>query len=263
MFHCVYMCVCECVCLCVYVCVCVYACVCVYVCGYVCLCVYVYVCVCICVCVCVCVYMCVCVCMCICVCVGMCMCVYMCMCLYMCVSVCICVCVCVYVCVCVCVCVHTPHLLHLLIWSWDCSHVLDFPGSSADKEFACNAGDLGSIPGLGRSPGEGIGYPFQYSWASLVAQTVKNLPAMQKTWVGKIPWSRTWQPTPVFLPGESHGQRSLAGYSPWGHKESDMTEWLSLVQFSSVQPGRLLSIRSKRVRHDWVAKHSRALSYLL
>ena len=54
---------------------------------------------------------------------------------------------------------------------------------SADKEFACNAGDLGSIPGLGRSPGEGIGYPFQYSWASLVAQTVKNLPAMQEMWV--------------------------------------------------------------------------------
>ena len=43
-------------------------------------------------------------------------------------------------------------------------------------------------------------------------------------WVGKIPWSRKWQPTPVSLPGESHGQRSLAGYSPWGHKESDVTE---------------------------------------
>ena len=42
-------------------------------------------------------------------------------------------------------------------------------------------------------------------------------------WVGKIPWRRKWQPTPVFLPGESHGQRSLAGYSPWGHKESDTT----------------------------------------
>ena len=43
-------------------------------------------------------------------------------------------------------------------------------------------------------------------------------------WVGKIPWRRAWQPTPVFLPGESHGQRSLVGYSPWGHKESDTTE---------------------------------------
>ena len=46
-------------------------------------------------------------------------------------------------------------------------------------------------------------------------------------WVRKIPWRRTWQPTPVFLPGESHGQRSLAGCSPWGHKESDTTEQLS------------------------------------
>ena len=42
-------------------------------------------------------------------------------------------------------------------------------------------------------------------------------------WVGKIPWRRKWQPTPVFLPGESHGQRTLIGYSPWGRKESDMT----------------------------------------
>ena len=43
-------------------------------------------------------------------------------------------------------------------------------------------------------------------------------------WVGNIPWRRAWQPTPVFFPGESHGQRSLVGYSPWGCKESDMTE---------------------------------------
>jgi len=48
--------------------------------------------------------------------------------------------------------------------------------------------------------------------------------------VGKIPWRRAWQPAPVFLPGESHGQRSLAGYSPWGHKESDTTEQLSTAQ---------------------------------
>ena len=46
------------------------------------------------------------------------------------------------------------------------------------------------------------------------------------SWVGKIPWRREWQPTPVFLPGKSHRQRSLAGYSPWGCKESDLTEWL-------------------------------------
>ena len=46
-------------------------------------------------------------------------------------------------------------------------------------------------------------------------------------WVGKIHWRRNWQPTPVFLPGKFHGQRSLAGYSPWGHKELDMTEQLA------------------------------------
>ena len=53
---------------------------------------------------------------------------------------------------------------------------------------------------------------------------VKNLSAMQETWFD--PWRRAWQPTPVFLPGESHGQRSLTGYSPWGQKELDMTERL-------------------------------------
>ena len=55
-----------------------------------------------------------------------------------------------------------------------------------------------------------------------MAQLVKNPPAVQETWVtpwvAKIPWRREWLPTPVFLPGESHGQRSLSGYSPWGHR---------------------------------------------
>ena len=59
---------------------------------------------------------------------------------------------------------------------------MGFPGSSVGKESACNAGDLDSVPGLGRSPGEGTGYPLQYSWASLVAHMVKNLPAMWETW---------------------------------------------------------------------------------
>ena len=58
---------------------------------------------------------------------------------------------------------------------------LCFPGGSVGKELACNEGDPGSIPGLGRSAGEGTGYPFQYSWASLVAQLVKNWPAMWET----------------------------------------------------------------------------------
>ena len=63
-----------------------------------------------------------------------------------------------------------------------------FPDSSVDKESACNAGNPSSLPGSGRSPGEGIGYPLQYSWASLIAQLVKNLPAMWETWVRCLGW---------------------------------------------------------------------------
>ena len=93
---------------------------------------------------------------------------------------------------------------------------MGFLGSSAGKESACNAGDSSSIPGSRRSTGEGIGYALQYSWASLVAQLVKNPPAMWQTWVGSlgwenlIPWRRVRLPTPVFWPGEFHGL-----YSPW------------------------------------------------
>jgi len=64
--------------------------------------------------------------------------------------------------------------------------ILGFPDSSVGKESACNAGDPGLIPGSERSTGEGIGYPFQYSWASLVAQLVKNPPTMQETWVRSL-----------------------------------------------------------------------------
>ena len=63
-----------------------------------------------------------------------------------------------------------------------------FPDSSAGKESAGNVGELGVIPGLGRSPGKGIGYPLQYSWASLVAQLAKNPPAMWETWVRSLGW---------------------------------------------------------------------------
>ena len=59
---------------------------------------------------------------------------------------------------------------------------------SAGKESTCNVGDLGLIPGLGRSPGEGNGSPLQYSWPSLVAQLVKNLPAMKETWIQSLGW---------------------------------------------------------------------------
>ena len=69
-----------------------------------------------------------------------------------------------------------------------------------------------------------------FLFKSLVAQRIKHMPAMQETWVRSLGWEdpleKEMQPTPVFLPGESHGQRSLAGYSPRGRKESDTTEQL-------------------------------------
>ena len=65
---------------------------------------------------------------------------------------------------------------------------MGFPDSSVGKESSCKAGDPSTIPGSGRSAGEGIGYPVQYSWASLVAQLVKKLPAIQETWVQFLGW---------------------------------------------------------------------------
>ena len=106
--------------------------------------------------------------------------------------------------------------------------VLSFPGSSAGKESTFN----GLILGLGRSPGEGISYLLQYSWASLVAQTVKNLPALRETWV----WSLGWEDP--LEEGMATRSSILAGESPW-------TE----------EPGRLQSVGSQRVRYDWVTKH--------
>ena len=86
---------------------------------------------------------------------------------------------------------------------------LGFPDSSVGKESACNEGDPGSIPESGRSTGEARGYPLQYTWASLVAQWVKNRPQCRRPgfdpWVGRIPWRRERLPTPVFWPGEFHG----------------------------------------------------------
>ena len=68
------------------------------------------------------------------------------------------------------------------------NQVMGFPDSSVGKESTCNVGDPGSIPGWGRSSGEGMGYPLQYSWASLVPQLEKNLPAMWETWVKSLGW---------------------------------------------------------------------------
>ena len=105
-------------------------------------------------------------------------------------------------------------------------HLRNTSDSSVGKESVCNAGDPGLIPGSGRSPGEGIGFPLQYFWASFTAQLVKNPPAMWETWVQSLGWEDPWRrarlPIPVFWPREFHGL-----YSPWGHKESDMTERLA------------------------------------
>ena len=84
-----------------------------------------------------------------------------------------------------------------------------FPHSSVGKESACNAGDLGSISGSGRSPGEGISYPLQYSWASLVAGLVKNPPAMQKTWVRSLGWEDSLEK------GKATHSSILAWKIPW------------------------------------------------
>ena len=85
----------------------------------------------------------------------------------------------------------TPDLTYLSVpfWASISPHLLGFPDSSVGKESACNAEDPGSIPELGRSAGEGIGYPLQYSRASLMDQMVKNPPAMRETWV----WSLSWE----------------------------------------------------------------------
>ena len=84
-----------------------------------------------------------------------------------------------------------------------------FPGSSAGKEATCNAGDPGLIPGSGIFTGEGIGYPLQYSWASLVAQLVKNPPAMWETWVQSLGWEEPLEK------GKATHSSMLAWRIPW------------------------------------------------
>ena len=85
--------------------------------------------------------------------------------------------------------------------------------SSAGEESACNAGDAGPIPGLGRSLGKEIGYPLQYSWVSLVTQMVKNPPAMCDTWVLSLGWE-----DPLEEGMESLWTEELVGSSPQGRR---------------------------------------------
>ena len=96
-------------------------------------------------------------------------------------------------------------MIHIYIYIYTHTHIYTgFPGSSAGNESACSARDCYSIPGSGRSPGEGIGYPLHYSWASLVAQMVKNTGSM---WHGRTPWAEE----PDRLQSiESQSQRELS-----------------------------------------------------
>ena len=137
---------------------------------------------------------------------------------------------------------------HSQSYGFSRSHVpMGFPNISVGKESACNAGDPGSIPGSGISTGDEIGYPCQYSWASLVAQLVKNPPTMQETlaqFLGReVPWRRDRLPTPVFLgfPCGSDGKEStcsagdLCSISGLGSSPGEGTgyplqySWASLV----------------------------------
>ena len=97
-----------------------------------------------------------------------------------------------------------------------------FPDNSVGLESACNAGDPSLIPGLGRSPREGIGYPLQYSWASFVAQLAKNLPTMWEIWVQSLGWEDPLEK------GKATHSSILAWRILRDRKESDTTEQLSL-----------------------------------
>ena len=118
---------------------------------------------------------------------------------------------------------------------WVCTGYLGFLGSSAGKESACFARDPSSIPGSGRSPGEGIGYPLQHSWASLggtdgkeSACNVGDLGSIPG--LGRSPRGRRGNPLQYSCLEHPWVQRSLVGYNPWGHKESDTTAQLSTAQ---------------------------------
>ena len=110
-----------------------------------------------------------------------------------------------------------------------------FPHTSVGKESTCNSGDPSSIPGSGRSPGEEIRYPLQFSWDFLVALPQKICLQCRRPgfdpWVGKVPWRRERLPTLVFWPGEFHGL-----YCPWDHKELDTSDFHFHFSCSSRRP---------------------------
>ena len=105
-----------------------------------------------------------------------------------------------------------------------------FPGGSAGEESACNAGDPSSIPGAGRSTGEGIGYPLQYSWASLVTHLVENPPAMRETWVLSLGLGRSpgeWKGYPLQNSGLENSVYCIVPGVPKSQT------WLSSFHFTS------------------------------
>ena len=110
---------------------------------------------------------------------------------------------------------------------YDSTYETGFTDSSVGKESACNAGDPGLIPGLGRYPGERIGYPLQYFWASLVAQLVKNPPAMRETWDQSLGWEDPLEK------GKATHSSILVWRSPWTtvHGAANSRTQLSDFQF--------------------------------
>ena len=102
---------------------------------------------------------------------------------------------------------------------------LGFPDSSVGKEFSCNAGDPGSIPRSGRSPGERIGYPLRYSWASFLAQLLKNPPAMQETWAQSLGWEEPLEK------GKAIPSNILALRIPWAVQSMGSQSWTRLNDF--------------------------------
>ena len=119
--------------------------------------------------------------------------------------------------------------LFLSFYGWVMFHCVVFPGRTVEKSPAANTGD-----------GKRCGF---------------------NPWVGKIPWRRKWQPTPEFLPGKSHGQRSLVGSSPWGRTESHMAGWLSTAHTAFRGAHTVFRIHVGRTRlADW-AQHTRYSVY--